>query len=74
MESAIQKVFYVSEEVRDQIPEEIRIFRPEPGPTEGFSNEIKWTKEFATYKLKSVSPAKGYNKGVLEVVYEIAKP
>jgi len=70
MENATQKIFYVNEAVRDQIPKKIRIFRPEPISPEGFSNEIKWSKEFTTYKLKSVLPAKGYSKDVLEVVYE----
>jgi hypothetical protein len=74
MEITTQKVFYVNEEVRDQIPQEIRVFRPEPRPSDGFSSEIKWSKDFVTYKLKSVLPAKGYNRRVLEVVYEIVKP
>jgi len=73
MEITTQKVFYVNEVVRDQIPKKIRVFKPEPRSSEGFFSEIKWTKEFTTYKLKSISPAVGYREGFLEVVYEIVK-
>jgi len=74
MEITTQKIFYVNEEVRSQIPKKIRVFKAESTSSEGFFSEVKWTKEFVTYKLKSISPAEGYRKGVLEVVYEIVKP
>ena len=71
MEGAAQKIFYVHEDARAQIPKHIKVFKTEPGSPDDLSDKVKWTKEFTTYKLKSALPAKGYNKGILEVVYEI---
>lgn len=71
MASANQKVFYVHENARSQIPREIKVFKTESRPSNGFFIDAKWTKEFTSYKLKSISPAVGYSGNILEVVYEM---
>lgn len=66
-----QKVFYVHESVRKQIPKIIKIFKPKVGESNNwFYSEVKWTNEHTDYKLCSTKPAKGYGDGFLEVIYE----
>lgn len=66
-----QKVFYVHESVRKQIPKIIKVFKSEVREsTNGFSSQVKWTDEHTDYKLRSTKPAKGYGDGFLEVIYE----
>ena len=63
--------YYVRESARGEIPERIRVYKPEPrDSSEGFYSDIKWAKQYTVWKLKSISPNGGYS-GFLEVVYEI---
>jgi len=66
--------YYVRESAREEIPERFRVFEPKSrDSSEGFFSQIKWTKKYTVWKLKSISPSREYS-GFLEVVYEIVKP